>query len=275
MRERFARVAGLRVRYLEEGSGPPVLLLHGASLGSSCDVWLPNLAMLAARGLRIIAFDQPGFGESDAPPDSSVAFRTRFVPQLMDALALEQADIVGHSQSGRIAVNLATKETARVRRIVVVGTASLLPPLPDAAKADAGEGDEVGAKEPTAEETRAALEGQLFDRSAATPERVALRQRFSIGRNFAAAVARREAKSRDKEAGASRPAWQRLAEVALPMRLIYGRQDRAAEKRAALALQANPALDLHLVDRCRHLVMWDAPDAFAALAGDFLAPYLP
>ena len=56
---------------------------------------------------------------------------------------------------------------------------------------------------------------------------------------------------------------------------IYGRQDRAAEKRAALALQVNPALDLHLIDRCGHLVMWDAPDAFAALAGDFLGGQRP
>ncbi len=258
MRERFATVAGLRVRYVEEGSGAPVVLLHGASPGSSCDVWIPNLAALAARGLRLIALDQPGFGESDAPADPSVAFRTRFVPQFMEALALERADIVGHSQSGRIAVNLAVNENERVRRIVVVGTASLLPPLPDAAKGDAGEGDEGGATEPSVEEIRAMLESQLFDRSAA-----------------AAARARREAKARGKEGAPSTPPWQRLNEVALPMRLIYGRQDRAAEQRAALALERNPALDLHLVDRCGHLVMWDAPEAFASLAGDFLARQLP
>jgi pimeloyl-ACP methyl ester carboxylesterase len=64
-RENFIEVQGLRIRTLEEGSGPALLLLHGASLGSSADVWAGNLSDLAARGLRVIACDQPGFGLSD------------------------------------------------------------------------------------------------------------------------------------------------------------------------------------------------------------------
>jgi pimeloyl-ACP methyl ester carboxylesterase len=93
---------------------------------------------------------------------------------------------------------------------------------------------------------------------------------MSVGKNFEAAAARRAAKGAEKNKEA-RPLWQRLSEVPVPMRLIYGRQDRAAEARAALARELHPALDLHLVDRCRHLVMWDAPEQVAALAGDFIA----
>src|SRR5207302_592344 len=78
MKENFIEVEGLRIRTFEEGSGPAVLLLHGASLGSSADVWAGNLADLAAHGLRVIACDQPGFGLSDNPGDLSVAYRTRF-----------------------------------------------------------------------------------------------------------------------------------------------------------------------------------------------------
>jgi 2-hydroxy-6-oxonona-2,4-dienedioate hydrolase len=69
MVEKFVQVDGLKTRYLEEGSGPEVLLLHGASLGSSADVWERNLAPLARHGLRALAFDQPGFGLTDNPPD--------------------------------------------------------------------------------------------------------------------------------------------------------------------------------------------------------------
>ena len=268
MHERFVQAGGLRTRYLEEGEGPPVLLLHGASLGSSCDVWADTLAPLAAFGLRVIAFDQPGFGESDNPDDASVGFRTRFVPLFMDALRIDTAAIVGHSQSGRIAVNLATKEPRRVSRIIVVGTASLLPPLGD--KADAGDAEEENAAEPTLEETRQLVVSQLFDAAAATPERIALRQRMSTGKNFEAFLARRRAKAADK-GGKSGPApWQKLPEVAVPMRLIYGKQDRSADERSRLALHHNPQLDLHLVDRCKHLVMWDAPEEFCALAETFL-----
>jgi pimeloyl-ACP methyl ester carboxylesterase len=266
--ESFVQVGDLRIRYLEEGEGACVLLLHGASLGSSCDVWADILAPLAAFGLRVMAFDQPGFGESDNPEDASVGFRTRFVPLFMDAFGIDTAAIVGHSQSGRIAVNLAAKAPQRVSRIIVVGTASLLPPLGD--KADAGDGEEENAVEPTVEETRHLVEGQLFHASAATPERIALRHRMSTGKNFEAFLARRRAKAADKGGKSGRAPWQKLSEVPVPMRLIYGKQDRSANERSWLALHRNPKLDLHLVDRCKHLVMWDAPAEFCALAGTFL-----
>ena len=66
--DKFVTVDGLRTRYIEEGEGSPVLLLHGASLGSSADVFIRNLGPLARAGLRVIAFDQPGFGLPMSPP---------------------------------------------------------------------------------------------------------------------------------------------------------------------------------------------------------------
>ena len=92
---------------------------------------------------------------------------------------------------------------------------------------------------------------------------------MSIGKNFEAFRARREAKH-VKEEKKEAP-WQRLREVAVPMRFIYGMQDRAAVARGAIAREANPDIDLHLVDRCGHLVMWDAPEALTTLAAAFLA----
>ena len=57
--DRFVTVEGLKLRYIERGTGPAVILLHGASLGSSADVFLRNLGPLADAGFRAIAFDQP------------------------------------------------------------------------------------------------------------------------------------------------------------------------------------------------------------------------
>jgi pimeloyl-ACP methyl ester carboxylesterase len=270
-RENFIRVDGLRVRYFEEGSGAAVLLLHGASLGSSADVWTGNLAALAAHGLRAIAFDLPGFGLSDDPADHSVAFRTRFVPAFVNAMRLQRAHLIGHSQSGRIAVSLALAQPQRVGRIVVLGTGSLLPPLPGGKNLEAGEGENSGAAEPTLEETRKSLEENLFHHDLITPAALQLRQRMSTGKNFQAFLARRHARDGEKKKESS-PLWQRLGEVPVPMRLIYGKQDRgAAAERAELAKLRYPALDLHLIDRCKHLVQWDAAEEFAALSGRFLA----
>ena len=95
--EKIVHVDGLRVRYLESGSGQPVLFLHGASLGSSADVWVPNLPAFAAQGFHAIAPDMPGFGLSDNPADHSIAYRRHFAMAFMDEIGLQHASVIGHS----------------------------------------------------------------------------------------------------------------------------------------------------------------------------------
>ena len=265
MNERSLRVDGLKVRCLEQGRGAAVLLLHGASLGSSADVWARNLAPLAAHGLRVIAPDLPGFGHTDNPADHSLAYRRRFVTLLMDALELERAALVGHSQAGRIALELAFGEPQRVAKVVVLATGSLLPPREGAA---AGEGDEGTTVEPTLAETRALLESNLYNKALATDEAVALRHRMSVGKNFQAFLARQQTKGGGK---AGEPLWQRLAQSPVPLLMLYGEHDRGdAARRAARAKELYPQLDLRLLPHAAHLAQWDAADAFAEIAGRFL-----
>jgi pimeloyl-ACP methyl ester carboxylesterase len=270
MRENFVEVEGLRIRYLEQGAGPAVLLLHGASLGSSADVWTDSIAAFAEHGLRAIALDQPGFGLSDNPEDHSVAYRQHFVLAFMDALGLDRASLIGHSQAGATAVNLAFAEPQRVAKVIVLGTGSLLPPLPDAEKQGPREGEEGGATEPTLEETRKLLEHNLFNHALITPAILQTRQRMSIGKNFEAFIARKKAPGA-KAAKAATPLWRRLVELPVPLLLLYGQQDRAsASERAALAKQEYPGLKLHVLDRCKHLVQWDAAQEFVELSARFL-----
>ena len=57
----------------------------------------------------------------------------------------------------------------------------------------------------------------------------------------------------------------------VPIRLIFGREDRAnAYGRAMLLKQTYPDIDLHIVDGCKHLVPWDAADEYVRLTVDFL-----
>ena len=267
MNQRTLRVDGLDVRLLEEGKGAPVLLLHGASLGSSADVWTRNLPPLAARGLRLIAPDLPGFGGTEMPGDHSLAYRRRFVLALMDALELERASIVGHSQAGRIAVELAFDQTPRIARVVVLCTGSLLPPLPDAG--DAGEGEEGAAAEPTLAEARALLEHNLYNKALITDDAVRLRHRMSVGKNFQAFLARKSAKGGGGKGGG--PLWQRLSQCPVPLLMLYGEHDRAqAAKRVARAKAMYPKLDVRLLPGAAHLAQWDAAEAFTEMAGRFL-----
>jgi len=171
-------------------------------------------------------------------------------------------------------VSLALEHGERVSRVVVLGTGSLLPPLPGRGKPDAAEGEDGGAAEPTLAETRRLLEENVFDMTLITPAALQTRHRMSTGKNLQAFLERSRARDGKKKQGKTdaKPLWKRLGEVPVPLRLIYGREDRGdAAERAALAMRLRPGLDLHLIDRCKHLIQWDAAEEFAALSGSFLA----
>ncbi len=276
--DNFVEVEGLAIRYIEDGSGPAVLLFHGASLGSSADVYRRNIGPLAAAGFRVIALDFPGFGLSDYCEDGSPALKGKTALGLMDALGLEKAALVGHSQAGNVAVALGLERPQRVSHIIVLGTGSLLPPL----EGGPGKREDAVAQrmdqrmaqvEPGIEDTRKLLEATLFHHELITDEELELRHSRSVGRNFEAFVARNEARAKlpAKGGGGGTPLWQRLTELTMPLLLIFGREDRArAADRCALLMEKEPSLDLHMVEGCKHLVPWDAADMFQDLAVPFL-----
>ena len=273
-RDRYVTVDGLKLRYIEQGEGPPVVLLHGASLGSSADVFRRNLAPLADAGFRAIAFDQPGFGLSDVPQDLSAAFRKKIIAKFADALGLRKIALVGHSQAGNPAVQLALETPERYSHVIVLGTGSLLPPAEgkDERGAEAQQRLErrMAASEPTLADTRKLLEENLYHRELITDEELALRHSQSIGRNFQAFAARTQATEAPKKDGKP-PLWQRLTDLRMPLLMIFGGNDRAhAADRAAMLKRTFPQLQIHIVDGCKHLVPWDAADEFIRLAVPFL-----
>jgi pimeloyl-ACP methyl ester carboxylesterase len=272
--DKFLSVDGLKIRYIEEGEGPPLLMIHGGSLGSSADVFARNLEPLAAAGFQAVAFDQPGFGLSDIPTDLSAGYRRNFVPKFIDTLGLRRVALIGHSQAGNPAVNLALKEPERYTHVIVLGTGSLLPRKEgegrDAAVQQRLE-QRMTASEPSIHDTRKLLEANLFHHELITQEELEIRHGNSIGRNFEAFVARSEAGGGQNKKSDGPPIWDRLVELQIPLLMIYGRNDKGnAEQRAIELKEKYPELQLHVVDDCKHLVPWDAADAFINLAIPFL-----
>lgn len=261
--DKFVDAGGLRTRYVELGRGPAVLFLHGGSLGSSADVFLRNLPAVANAGFRAIAFDQPGFGLTQTPKDHSVRFRRDHVLAFMDALGLQRAALVAHSQAGGMGVQLAIAKPERITHLAVLGTGSLLPPLETTREVEGAAQQRLerrmAAHEPTLEDTRKLLEANLFHHELITPEELALRHSRSIGPCFEAFVARSSAEAPAPKEPSAQPLWRRVADVSQPLLMIYGREDRAnAALRAARLKELYPQLDLHIVAGCKHLVPWDA-----------------
>jgi pimeloyl-ACP methyl ester carboxylesterase len=118
--------SGRRVQVVEAGDGTPVLFLHGS--GTDARSLFPLLPHLD--GVRAIAVDRPGFGLSDpvrVPRDRFRAAAVAFVDEVLDALGLERPALAGNSMGGTWALWYALARPGRVRRLVLVGSAPLLP----------------------------------------------------------------------------------------------------------------------------------------------------
>src|SRR5215213_6309660 len=119
-------VFGQKIHYVEAGSGPTVILLHG--LGGSTQMWQFNIAALAEK-YHVVVPDQIGFGKSDKP---LVNYRIRtyvdFLDQFCKQLKIERATLVGNSMGGWIAAMFTAAFPDRVDKLVLVDAAGYAPP---------------------------------------------------------------------------------------------------------------------------------------------------
>jgi len=119
-------IFGQKIHYVEAGTGPTVILLHG--LGGSTQAWQFNIAPLAEK-YHVIVPDQIGFGKSDKP---LVNYRIRtyvdFLDQFCKQLGIERASLVGNSMGGWIAAAFTAAFPDRVDKLVLVDAAGYAPP---------------------------------------------------------------------------------------------------------------------------------------------------
>ena len=124
--DKTATVYGARIHYLEAGSGPVVILLHG--LGGDSSNWALTIAPLAAK-FRVIVPDQIGFGRSDKPLlNYRVATLVDFLDGFMKQVGAERASLVGNSLGGFTAAAFALAHPEKVERLVLVDAAGFRMP---------------------------------------------------------------------------------------------------------------------------------------------------
>ena len=121
MSERTVRLGNLGFHVVDEGSGEPVLLLHG--FPDSAELWRHQRAALTAAGYWVLAPDLRGFGESSRPPEVE-AYRIQTllgdVVGILDALAIDQAHVICHDWGAALGWSLAGFLPDRVRSLVAL-----------------------------------------------------------------------------------------------------------------------------------------------------------
>ncbi|MCY1201055.1 2-hydroxymuconate semialdehyde hydrolase [compost metagenome] len=248
------------------GEGAPVLFIHGSGPGVSAWAnWRLVLPVLA-QTRRVIAPDMAGFGFTERVPGAAYTMDA-WVQQaidLLDALDIERADVVGNSFGGALALALAIRAPHRVRRLVLMGSVgvpfAITPGL-----------DAVWGYTPSFANMRRIMDVFAFDRALVTDELAQLRYEASTRPGFQETFGAMFPAPRQRWVDAM--ASPEAAIRALPHEtlLIHGREDQVIPLATSLTLsQWIPRSQLHVFGRCGHWTQIEHSARFARLVGDFL-----
>lgn len=121
-RGRFIDVDGVRLHYVDRGTGPVVVLLHGNNVSSE-DFQASGLIEGLAQHYRVLAFDRPGFGHSRRPRDRlwTPAAQAKAIQLALEALAIKEPVVVAHSMGTQVALAMALAHPTCASRLVLMG----------------------------------------------------------------------------------------------------------------------------------------------------------
>ena len=112
-----------------EADAPTLILIHGAGMDST--VWQMQNRYMAHRGVRVLAVDLPGHGQSDGDVISSVEAMADWTIAFMDAASCQTVSVAGHSMGSLVALEVASRAPERMRNIALLGCAAEMPVHPD------------------------------------------------------------------------------------------------------------------------------------------------
>jgi 2-succinyl-6-hydroxy-2,4-cyclohexadiene-1-carboxylate synthase len=245
-----------------DGSGPPLLLLHGFT--GSGRAWDHVRPALAARAQMVIV-DLIGHGQSPVPDDPeryTFDWCVRDLLAVLDGLGIERADVLGYSMGGRVALHLAVHAPARV------GTLFL-------------ESASPGIEDPQARAQRVHADEELAERIETLGVEAFVNEwerqpLLAVGDHVSADElhAQRLKNSprglanslRGMGAGRQAPLWDRLPTLQLPTRLLVGERDSRYVATAERMCTLLPRAELTICPRAGHTVHLDQPAAFVAWA---------
>ncbi|MGE3303336.1 MAG: alpha/beta fold hydrolase [Hyphomonadaceae bacterium] len=256
----------IATNYHDQGSGPPVLLIHGSGPGVSAWAnWRLNIGPLSEH-FRVIAPDMAGFGFTDRLPDARYgkAFWVQHLRDFMDALGIQQADIVGNSFGGGLALAFAIAYPARVRRMVLMGSVGIRFPITPGL-------DAVWGYEPSIAAMRKLLDIFAHDRRIVSDELAELRYKASIRPGFQESFSAMFPAPRQQGVDGLACDEAAIAALQQPSLIIHGREDQVIPPENAERLfRLIPDAELHMFGQCGHWTQIEKTESFNKLVGDFL-----
>ena len=247
-KDTFVEVDGCRTHLRRAGAGSPLVFLHGAT---GAPVILPFMEKLATR-FDVLVPEHPGYGRSDEPAWlENIHDMAYFYLDFLKALDLRDVTLIGGSMGGWIAMEMAVRDTSRLRNVILVGPAGIA--APGVQPADI-------FLLPTEEVVR-----RLFHDPKLAQQRLAeplSAEAIDIGLKNRHTTARLGWEPRLHDPFL--PKW--LHRIEVPVKIIWGREDRIIPVGIANELKRlMPKAELHILEKTGHLPHAEKADEFVEL----------
>lgn len=257
---------GIETNYHDFGSGFPVVFIHGSGPGVTAWAnWRLVLPKVAKR-CRALAPDMVGFGYTERPEGIEFTMDT-WGDQLvgfMDALSLDQVDLVGNSFGGALALWMAIRYPKRLRKIVLMGSMGVEFKLTKGL-------DDVWGYTPSLEQMERSIRSFVSDKSLVAKDLVEMRYKASIRPGYQETFGRMFPFPRQQGVSAMASNFSDIAAIEHDTLIVHGREDEVIPTITSLTLfDLIPNSQLHMFGKCGHWTQIEQNERFVALIDNFL-----
>jgi len=274
LRSATATVGSRLVHYVDAGSGPAVLMLHGGGPGASGYSNYSRHVGALATHFRVIVPDMPGYGRSTKGVSRSDPFGDLAASMhgLLDALRVERVHVVGNSLGGACALRMALDRPEQIGRLVLMGpggvdTTRSLPTIGLKALLGyyRGEGPSVDKL------TKFIRQYLVYDGNLVPDSVIRERYESSVDPEVIAQPPLRRPKGVRRLGAIDFTRDRRLGELRTPTLVLWGADDKVNRPSGGRSLQRRMQnCDLYLFSRTGHWVQWERADEFNSAVTAFL-----
>ena len=257
---------GLQTNYHDQGQGKNLMLIHGSGPGVSA--WANWRLVIPgfAKQFRVVAPDMVGFGFTERRQgyqynlDNWVAHAIG----VMDALNMEQTDLIGNSFGGAVALALAIRHPSRVRKLVLMGSVGVPFPITEGL-------DAVWGYQPSFENMRRIMDYFAYDRGLVNDELAQLRFQASIRPGFQESFSAMFPAPRQRWVDAMASHESDIRALNKSTLIVHGRDDQVIPLSTSLCLHEMIVdSQLHVYGKCGHWTQIEHAARFERLVTDFL-----
>lgn len=286
MNEKYADVNGIRTRYLEQGDGEPLLLIHGGSFGrfSGANDWDTNIDHLS-KHFKVYSIDKIGCGFTDNPrrdEEYVIGSTVQHAFDFLKTMKIDKAIVAGHSRGGYAATRLALEHPEIVRTLILVSSSTLMtPPNPVYNQWDR----EASKIQDQREMYRYLMTANSYSGAHVTEELVDQMIQIESLPKSKEAKAKMDAGLRKKfnEDIVFRQnetqEWIRAGRLKCPTLIIWGFNDPSATMDRCgvpcmnLIMPSVPISEMHVLNHAGHYCFREQPQAFDTMVIDFIRRY--